>query len=81
MFALQSRYENTVKTTAVNAFRLALGNLPRTVLMMIIWIAWVLFLVYLHRAAPLAIVVLGFTLPGYLCAMLYNPVFVRLEEE
>ena len=28
MFALQSRYENTVKGTIVNAVRLSLGNLP-----------------------------------------------------
>ena len=40
MFALQSRYENTVKGTIANAFKLAIGNLPRTALMMIIWILW-----------------------------------------
>ena len=81
MFALQSRYENTVKGTIVNAFRLALANLPRTVVMMIIWIIWILVMVYLHRAALLAFLLYGFSLPGYLCTMLYEPVFVRLEEE
>lgn len=81
MFALQSRYENTVKRTIVNAFRLALANLPRTVVMMIIWIIWILVMVYLHRAALLAFLLYGFSLPGYLCTMLYEPVFVRLEEE
>ena len=81
MFALQSRYENTVKGTIVNAFRLALANLPRTVLMMIIWIIWILVMEYLHRAALLAFLLYGFSLPGYLCTMLYEPVFVRLEEE
>ena len=81
MFALQSRYENTVKGTIVNAFRLALANLPRTVLMMVIWIIWILVMVYLHRAALLAFLLYGFSLPGYLCTMLYEPVFVRLEEE
>jgi uncharacterized membrane protein YesL len=81
IFALQSRYENTVKGTIVNAFRLALANLPRTVVMMIIWIIWILVMVYLHRAALLAFLLYGFSLPGYLCTMLYEPVFVRLEEE
>ena len=81
MFALQSRYENTVKGTIVNAFRLALANLPRTVLMMVIWLIWILVMVYLHRAALLAFLLYGFSLPGYLCTMLYEPVFVRLEEE
>ena len=81
MFALQSRYENSVKGTIINAFRLALGNLPRTALMMVIWTVWILVMVYLHRAAPLAFLIYGFSLPGYLCTMLYEPVFVRLEEE
>ena len=81
LFALQSRYENPVTVTAANALRLAVANLPRTVLMMVIWIIWILIMVILHRAAPLAIVLFGFTLPGYLCTMLYEPVFVRLEEE
>ena len=81
MFALQSRYENTVRGTIVNAFKLAVGNLPRTALMMVIWIIWALIMVYLHKAAPLAFLLFGYTLPGYLCAMLYDRVFVKLEED
>jgi len=80
IFALQSRYENTVKGTILNAFKLAVANLPRTVLMMVIWIFWILVLVYYHRAALLVFLIYGFTLPGYLCAMLYDPVFARLEK-
>jgi uncharacterized membrane protein YesL len=81
MFALQSRYENTVRGTLVNAFRLAIGNLPRTVGMIAIWLIWGLILVYLHRAAPAFFMIFGLTLPGYLCAMLYNGVFYNLETE
>jgi uncharacterized membrane protein YesL len=81
MFALQSRYENTVRGTVINAFRLAVGNLPRTVGMIAIWLIWVLILVYLHRAAPGFFMIYGLTLPGYLCAMLYNGVFYNLETE
>lgn len=80
MFALQSRYENTIGGTIANAFRLALGNLPRTLGMMIIWVLWILVLWWLHGLAPLAIALYGFTLPGYMCALLYEPVFTRLEE-
>ena len=32
-------------------------------------------------AALLAFLLYGFSLPGYLCTMLYEPIFVRLEEE
>jgi uncharacterized membrane protein YesL len=81
MFALQSRYENTVRGTIINAFRLAIGNLPRTAGMIMIWLVWVLILVYLHRAAPGFFMIYGLTLPGYLCAMLYNGVFNNLETE
>jgi hypothetical protein len=65
----------------VNAFRLAIGNLPRTVGMIAIWLIWGLILVYLHRAAPAFFMIFGLTLPGYLCAMLYNGVFYNLETE
>ena len=81
MFALQARYDNSVKGTIMNAFRLSLGNLPRTAGMAVAWTIWALVLVYLHRAAPLVFMLYGFTLPGYLCAMLYDGIFRKLEEE
>ena len=81
MFALQARYDNSVKGTITNAFRLSLGNLPRTAGMAVAWTIWALVLVYLHRAAPLVFMLYGFTLPGYLCAMLYDGIFRKLEEE
>lgn len=81
MFALQSRYENTVGGTILNALRLAVGNLPRSAGMVIIWLIWILILVYLHNAASLAILIFGLSLPGYLCAMLYNGIFEDLESE
>ena len=81
MFALQSRYENTVRGTIVNAFRLAVGNLPKTAGMTAIWLIWALMLVYLHKAAPAVFFIYGLTLPGYLCAMLFDGVFKKLETE
>ena len=80
IFALQSRYENTVKETILNAFKLAVGNLPRTVLMMAIWIIWIGAMIYFHRFSLLVFIIYGLTLPGYLCTMLYDRVFVKLEE-
>jgi uncharacterized membrane protein YesL len=81
MFALQSRYENKVSTTILNAIRLMLTNLPRTVAMIVIWLIWALILVYLHKAAPTVFLVFGLTLPGYLCAMLYDRIFEKLESK
>jgi uncharacterized membrane protein YesL len=81
MFALQSRYENTVGGTILNAVRLAIGNLPRSVAMAVIWLIWILILVYLHKAASTFFLIFGLTLPGYLCTMLYNKVFEDLESD
>lgn len=81
MFALQSRYENKVSTTLLNALKLMLTNLPRTVAMIVIWLIWAVILVYLYKAAPLAFLLFGLTLPGYLCAMLYDRIFEKLESE
>ena len=81
MFALQARYENTIGGTIANAFRLSVGNLPRTAGMMIIWAVWILILWFLHGLAPLAFALYGLTLPGYMCALLYEPVFTRLESD
>ncbi len=81
VFALQSRYENTIRGTIVNAFRLALGNLPRTVVMMIVWISWIFLMRFLNKAAPLVIFLYGFTFPGYICALIYEPIFTGLEAE
>lgn len=81
MFALQSRYENTVIGTMTNAVRLAVGNLPRSAVMAVIWLIWILILVYLYKAASTYFMILGLTLPGYLCAMLYDKVFEDLESD
>jgi uncharacterized membrane protein YesL len=81
MFALQSRYENTVKGTIVNAFRLSVGNLPSTAAMAAAWTAWAFVLVYLHKAAALAFLLYGFTLSGYICAMMLDRIFEKLEKE
>ncbi len=81
MFALQSRYENTVSGTILNAVRLAVGNLPRSAGMALIWLIWILMLVFLNKAAPLFFMIFGLSLPGYLCTMLYDRIFKDLESE
>ena len=81
MFALQSRYENTVSGTILNAIRLAIGNLPKSIVMAVIWLIWILMLVFLYKAASMFFLIFGLSLPGYLCAMLYNRIFEKLESE
>ena len=81
MFALQSRYENTVSGTILNALRLAVGNLPRSAGIAVIWLIWILVLVYLNKAAPLFFLIYGVSLPGYMCAILYDRILEDLESD
>ena len=76
MFALQSRYENTVGNTIANAVSLAISNLPRSLGMAACWIVWAFALIFIGKvAATLAFMLFGLSLPGYICAILYNKVF------
>jgi len=77
-FALLSRFENTSRGTLVNAVSLALGNIPRTLSMLAVWAAWAALLWLLH-GIYLLVLLYGLTIPGYLCAMIYDPIFKQLE--
>ena len=77
-FALLSRFENTVRGTLVNAATLALGHILRTLGMLAICAAWAAFLWFAHGIF-LLVLLYGLTIPGYLCVMIYNPIFKQME--
>ena len=77
-FALLSRFENTARGTLINAASLALGHIPRTLGMLAVWAAWAALLWLLH-GIYLLVLLYGLTIPGYLCAKIYDPVFTALE--
>ena len=77
-FALLSRFENTVRGTLVNAATLALGHILRTLGMLAICAAWAAFLWFAH-GITLLVLLYGLTIPGYLCVMVYNPIFETME--
>jgi uncharacterized membrane protein YesL len=79
-FALTARFENTVKGTLKNAWKLAIGWFPRTLGMVVF--ETVVFVAGIHFYSiglPL-LFLFGFSVPCYVCALLYAPVFKRLEE-
>ena len=77
-FALLSRFENTVRGTLFNAVSLALGHIPRTIGMLAICAAWAAFLWFAH-GITLLLILYGLTIPGYLCVMIYDPIFKTME--
>ncbi len=80
-FALQARYENRVSGTLLNAAKLTLGHPGRSFAMVVIWVLLALALWYIRGIALLAFLLYGLSIPGYLCTMLYDPIFRKMESE
>ncbi len=75
VFPLLARFQNTVKGTMKNALAMAVGSLPMTAVIFLIWAA-AGFAVYVFfwRAVPIIILV-GFSLPAYLSSFIFRRVF------
>lgn len=80
VFPLLSRFDNSIKNTIHNAALLALGNFPKTVLMIIVYaLPWVigLFSAYSY----IFIFLFGISVPAYCAAWLYSGIFKKYEPE
>ena len=83
-FALIARYDNTLKDHLKNSFVLAVGNLPKTVLMLAIWvIAPVVVVLALELSFNFLLILatLGISLIIYAHTRILKPVFLMLEQE
>ena len=80
-FALEARFVNTVRTTFNNAVILMIAAFPRSLGMLAITLLPVVLLYFsgtIMQLFPL-LVMFGISVPGYVCALLYSPVFKKLE--
>ena len=80
VFPLLARFDNTVWRTIKNSFFMMSLNLPRTILMALVYALPIVIILISPIAFPL-IILFGISLPGYIAAMLYNKVFKRFEPE
>lgn len=80
-FALMARYENSIKGTLINAVKLAISHVPRSLVMIVIWVLLAVGLWFIRGIAMLAFVIYGLSLPGLLCTLLYDPIFRKMEKE
>lgn len=78
VFPLLARFKNSVPGTLRNAAVLTAASFPRTIGMAVVTIAFPLVVILFKPILPL-LILLGISGPGYVCALLYNPVFKRLE--
>lgn len=77
LFPLQAQFENTIKQTLKNALFMAVRHLPWTILLVVI-VAVCGVLIWLFL--PIAIF-FGFGLTAFICAYIYNHIFVRYIPE
>ena len=80
-FPLQARFDNPLRATLKNAFLIAVIAFPKTLAMLLIIVALFLLCVTAGLRIVPFLLLFGFTVPAYLRALLYSPVFKRFEEE
>ena len=80
VFPLLARFDNSIKETIRNAAILAVGNFPKTLLMIVIYaipLAIALFSLY----AYIFLMMFGISLPAYGAAWLYSGIFKKFEPQ
>lgn len=80
VFPVLSRFDNTVRNTLKNAFCMAVLNLPKT-LLTIILMALPLVIVYFSSYATIFVLMFGISLPAYFAAYLFSGIFKKFEPE
>ena len=79
-FALLARYENSLRATVRNAAVLSVAYFPRTLGMLAATVLfWALCFRFYQIGAPV-LLLFGFALPAYFCALLLDGVFRKLDE-
>lgn len=80
VFPLQARFENKIIATIKNSILVGLMIFPKTVLEVIICAVPIAVIYFFESALPL-IILFGFSLPAYVCALLYSSTFKKFEPE
>lgn len=78
---LVSRYSNTTIQHLKNAALASLGYFPQTFFMTLLLVGTaVIYVIFYGYAIPVALLV-GISLPQYCCALIYTPLFAKLDGE
>lgn len=80
VFPVLARFENTVINTYKNSLFMGILTFPKTILMMVCWIAPPLIMIFFPQSFPIGLM-LGISGPAFICALLYNKTFKRFEPE
>ncbi len=80
VFPVLSRFDNTVRNTLKNAFCMAILNLPKTLLLILIQ-AVPFVVLYFSSYATIFVIMFGISLPAYCSAHLFSGIFKKFEPE
>jgi uncharacterized membrane protein YesL len=80
VFPLIARFENNIRNTFKNALYMAIINLPKTALMIVIYLIPPALALLSLNTLPI-VFLLGISVPSYMCAKLYSNIFKRFEPE
>lgn len=79
-FAMLSRFDDTIYHTLLNAVTLTFAELPRSLEMAVITLVPLIAFFRVSILLPV-LVLFGLSVPGYACAMIYDPVFRKIEKQ
>ena len=79
-FAMQSRFDNSVYHTILNAVTLTFAELPSSLEMAVITLVPLIAFIFATILLPL-LVLFGLSVPCYACAMIYDPIFRKMEKQ
>ena len=79
-FAMLSRFDDTIYHTLLNAVTLTFAELPRSLEMAVITLVPLVAFFRVSILLPL-LILFGLSVPGYACAMIYDPVFRKIEKQ
>ncbi|MCM1192824.1 MAG: DUF624 domain-containing protein [Butyrivibrio sp.] len=79
VFPVLAKFDNTVFRTVKNALMMSLMQFPKTIIMLVAYVAPSVLFFLLPQAMPLCIM-FGLSAPAWISAKLYNKLFKRLEE-
>lgn len=80
VFPVLAKFDNTVFNTIKNAFLIGIAQLPKTILMMVLFAVPPLLFVFVPQIIPI-VFMFGLSLPAWASAKLYNKYFRKLEEQ
>lgn len=78
---MQGRFLNPIGKTFKNAFWAALAKPGKTALMMLSWLLIPIMIYLVSQNFIVLAVALGFSLPNYLNALIYEPLFRKIENK